>query len=62
MQEIIRLLDQGANIDAAAALDHWVRDYNASMSTPPPSVRGRVRVGDIRRFEAECTLGPGQYE
>ena len=59
MQQIIRLLGQGADIDAAAALDiwPWVRDY---MSTPPPSVRGRVGAGDLN--EAECTLGPGQYE
>ena len=53
MQEIIRLLDEGADIDAAAAILLLVRDYNASMSTPPPSVRGRVRVGDMN--EAECT-------
>ena len=60
MQEIIRLLGQGADIEAAAAFFLRVRDYNASMSTPPPSVRGRVGVRDLN--EAECTLGPGQYE
>ena len=47
MQEIIRLLDQGADIDAAAALDHRVRDYNAPTST----------IGDLIQFDAVETRG-----
>ena len=53
MQEIIRLLDQGANIDAAAALYVLVRDYNAPTST----------IGDLIQFDAVYSLGdPGEYE
>ena len=46
MQEIIRLLDQGADIDAAA-LDHGVRGYNAPTST----------IGDLIQFDAVETRG-----
>ena len=51
MQEIIRLLGQGADIDAAAALG-VVRDYNAPTST----------IGDLIQFDAVYSLGdPGEY-
>ena len=52
MQEIIRLLDQGADIDAAARY-LWVRDYNAPTCT----------IGDLIQFDAVYSLGdPGEYE
>ena len=47
MQEIIRLLDQGADIDAASKLDLPVRDYNAPTST----------IGDLIQFDAVETRG-----
>ena len=53
MQEIIRLLDQGADIDAAAALHLLVRGYNAPTST----------IGDLIQFDAVYSLGdPREYE